>query len=101
MKREESEDVKKLRLEMEYRNYSVNSVQTYCDLMSILELSLSKNLKEMTLDEDEFIRRFLQHVLPSGFSKIRYTQPPLRWIYNPAEIKKHSSAGFNFVETLR
>lgn len=28
--------------------------------------------KEMTLDEDEFIRRFLQHVLPSGFSKIRY-----------------------------
>ena len=72
MKREESEDVKKLRLEMEYRNYSVNSVKTYCDLMSFLELSLSKNLKEMTLDEDEFIRRFLQHVLPSGFSKIRY-----------------------------
>jgi hypothetical protein len=34
MKREESEDVKKLRLEMEYRNYSVNSVKTYCDLMS-------------------------------------------------------------------
>lgn len=28
--------------------------------------------KEMTLDEDEFIRRFLQHILPSGFSKIRY-----------------------------
>ncbi len=28
--------------------------------------------KEITLDEDEFIRRFLQHVLPSGFSKIRY-----------------------------
>jgi hypothetical protein len=28
--------------------------------------------KEMTMDEDEFIRRFLQHVLPSGFSKIRY-----------------------------
>jgi hypothetical protein len=28
--------------------------------------------KKMTLDQDEFIRRFLQHVLPSGFSKIRY-----------------------------
>lgn len=26
----------------------------------------------MTLDEHEFIRRFMQHVLPSGFSKIRY-----------------------------
>jgi hypothetical protein len=28
--------------------------------------------KTMTLDSHEFIRRFLQHVLPSGFSKIRY-----------------------------
>lgn len=28
--------------------------------------------KQMTLNQDEFIRRFLQHVLPSGFSKIRY-----------------------------
>jgi hypothetical protein len=26
----------------------------------------------MTLDEDEFTRRFMQHILPSGFSKIRY-----------------------------
>jgi hypothetical protein len=26
----------------------------------------------MTLDTEEFIRRFLQHILPSGFSKIRY-----------------------------
>lgn len=28
--------------------------------------------KQMTLNQDEFIRRFLQHILPSGFSKIRY-----------------------------
>jgi len=28
--------------------------------------------KEMTLDAVEFIRRFLQHVLPSGFVKIRH-----------------------------
>jgi hypothetical protein len=28
--------------------------------------------KKMTLDQDEFIRRFLQHVLPLRFSKIRY-----------------------------
>jgi hypothetical protein len=28
--------------------------------------------KNITLDEDEFIRRFLQHILPNGFSKIRY-----------------------------
>jgi hypothetical protein len=28
--------------------------------------------KTITLDEEEFIRRFLQHILPLGFSKIRY-----------------------------
>lgn len=28
--------------------------------------------KVITLDEQEFIRRFMQHVLPLGFSKIRY-----------------------------
>lgn len=28
--------------------------------------------KVMTLDENEFVRRFMQHILPSGFSKIRY-----------------------------
>jgi len=28
--------------------------------------------KSMTLDADEFIRRFLIHVLPSGFQRIRY-----------------------------
>ena len=51
MKREESEDVKKLRLEMEYRNYSLNSVKTYCDLMSFLEFSLSKKLEEITIED--------------------------------------------------
>jgi hypothetical protein len=29
-------------------------------------------IKKMTLDADEFIRRFLLHVLPKGFIKIRY-----------------------------
>ena len=29
-------------------------------------------VKEMALDADEFIRRFLLHVLPKGFMKIRY-----------------------------
>ena len=31
-----------------------------------------KKEKTMTLDVDEFIRRFLLHVLPKGFTKIRY-----------------------------
>jgi hypothetical protein len=32
----------------------------------------SNQQKTMTLDAVEFIRRFLQHVLPSGFVKIRH-----------------------------
>lgn len=32
----------------------------------------SSRWKEMTLSADEFIRRFLMHVLPSGFTKIRH-----------------------------
>jgi hypothetical protein len=32
----------------------------------------NNEIKEMTLDADEFIRRFLLHVLPKGLIKIRY-----------------------------
>jgi hypothetical protein len=32
----------------------------------------SERLRTMTLDVMEFIRRFLQHVLPTGFMKVRY-----------------------------
>ncbi len=31
----------------------------------------SYTLKPMTLDADEFIRRFLMHILPSGFTRVR------------------------------
>ena len=34
--------------------------------------SHSQRWRTMTLDVMEFIRRFLQHVLPSGFMKVRY-----------------------------
>lgn len=34
--------------------------------------SNNNKIKEMTVDADEFIRRFLLHVLPDGFFKIRY-----------------------------
>ena len=33
---------------------------------------IDNEIKKMTLDADEFIRRFLLHVLPKGFIKIRY-----------------------------
>lgn len=32
----------------------------------------SKKIKSMTVTAEEFIRRFLQHVLPSGFRKVRH-----------------------------
>ena len=32
----------------------------------------SKRRRKMTLDATEFLRRFLQHVLPSGFPKVRH-----------------------------
>lgn len=34
--------------------------------------SSSQRMRTMTLDVMEFIRRFLQHVLPTGFMKVRY-----------------------------
>ena len=54
----------------------------------------SEAVKVMTLAADEFIRRFLLHVLPKGFMKIRYfgflahrnkkqTIPLLRKLINP------------------
>ena len=32
----------------------------------------SKRLRKMSLDAMEFLRRFLQHVLPAGFQKVRH-----------------------------
>lgn len=32
----------------------------------------SRRWRKMTLDVIEFMRRFLQHILPTGFMKIRY-----------------------------
>ena len=32
----------------------------------------SNRWRKMTVDAFEFIRRFLQHVLPSGFPKVRH-----------------------------
>jgi hypothetical protein len=36
------------------------------------EDSRTRRMRKMSLDAGEFIRRFLQHVLPKGFMKIRY-----------------------------
>jgi integrase/recombinase XerD len=60
MKRELSTDVKKLRFELEYRNYSVSTIDTYCDCMMLLELSLGKSLSLITIAE---LKSYLHHQL--------------------------------------
>ena len=44
--------------------------------------------KTMTLDADEFIRRFLLHVLPRGFHRIRH----YGWMANPTRVDKLAQA---------
>ena len=44
--------------------------------------------KAMTLDADEFIRRFLTHVLPRGFHRIRH----YGWMANTNRVKKLTQA---------
>jgi hypothetical protein len=44
--------------------------------------------KTMTLDVDEFIRRFLIHVLPRGFHRLRH----YGWMANPSRVKKLAQA---------
>ena len=50
--------------------------------------------KSMTLDVNEFVRRFLQHVLPSGFYKIRYFG-----ILALCNMKSKLETCFNLIET--
>lgn len=47
MKNQFSEDVQKLLFEMEYRNYSPRSVESYCNSMQIMENQLFKRLSEI------------------------------------------------------
>ncbi len=40
----------------------------------------SRGCRTMTVTADEFIRRFLQHVLPSGFQKVRHYGQPMTFL---------------------
>jgi site-specific recombinase XerD len=60
MKREMSTDVKKLMFELEYRNYSANTISTYCECMLVLENRVNKPLHQVTSDE---LKYFLHHQL--------------------------------------
>ena len=53
-------------------NYRIKSMEDGKVTFTWKDRSDDDKTKLMTLEADEFIRRFLLHVLPKGFRKIRY-----------------------------
>jgi hypothetical protein len=53
-------------------NYRISSIDNRRVTFTYRDRQNNDQTKKMTLDADEFIRRFLLHVLPKGFFKIRY-----------------------------
>lgn len=53
-------------------NYRIKSLEDRKVTFTWKDRSDNNTTKEMTLEAEEFIRRFLLHVLPRGFKKIRY-----------------------------
>ena len=53
-------------------NERIKSIRDGRVIFSYKDRSRGNKREEMNLDSDEFIRRFLLHVLPDGFMKIRY-----------------------------
>ena len=53
-------------------NHRIKSIDDGKIVFSYKDRDDQDKVKHMTLDADEFIRRFLLHVLPDGFMKIRY-----------------------------
>jgi len=53
-------------------NHRINSFENGKVTFSYKDYKTGAMCKSMTLDATEFIRRFLQHILPCGFYKIRY-----------------------------
>jgi hypothetical protein len=53
-------------------NYRIKSFEKSKVVFTWKDRAQNNTIKEMTLDAVEFIRRFLLHVLPKGFKKIRH-----------------------------
>ena len=53
-------------------NHRINSFENGKVTFSYKDYNTGAMCKNLTLDASEFIRRFLQHILPGGFYKIRY-----------------------------
>jgi len=53
-------------------NNRIQSIDNGIVTFSYRDRSDDNKVKELTLPVEEFIRRFLLHILPNGFMKIRY-----------------------------
>jgi hypothetical protein len=53
-------------------NHRINAFENGKVTFSYKDYKTGSSCKSLTLDATEFIRRFMQHVLPCGFYKIRY-----------------------------
>lgn len=53
-------------------NYRIKFLENGKVIFTWKDRADKNTVKEMTLKADEFIRRFLLHILPKGFKKIRY-----------------------------
>lgn len=69
MKSEISSDVKKLMFELEYRNYSSNTISSYCECMMVLEKRFNKPLHQITLEE---LKSFLHYLLMEQNRSVSY-----------------------------
>lgn len=69
MKKELSSDIKKLMFELEYRNYSTNTVLNYCDCMKVLEKYFKKPLHQVTVEE---LKSFLHFQLTEQHRSVSY-----------------------------
>jgi integrase/recombinase XerD len=69
MKKELSSDIKKLMFELEYRNYSTNTVLNYCDCMKVLEKYFKKPLHQVTVED---LKSFLHFQLTEQHRSVSY-----------------------------
>lgn len=69
MKNQISADVQRLKLEMEYRNYSPSTVSSYCETMRVLERALKKSVSEISAEE---LKVYLQKLIIQQECSVSY-----------------------------
>jgi hypothetical protein len=75
-------------------NHRIEAFENNKVIFSYKDYKTRAKQKSMTLDVNEFVRRFLQHILPSGFYKIRYFG-----ILALCNMKSKLEICFNLIET--